>query len=311
MPGSGSSPRKTFPPSGPSSLKRTRPITRSNSPAKFRREWEAAARRCAAGQGEMTRTLLDSVKSYPRTGSAASRSGASLLDGSSAAEGFSSTSTCSSRSSTRVSVLAPSGWNSTSYATAGANQVLRTIPTSPREKHLRHVVSQSHMIVDDWPPHRYLRDLMNRARIGVELFCPCPQSTPAASGSQFNSIRYYCRPARRLPAPPHLGYTRLMIESTMRFSRSLLGWYDRHRRPLPWREAGSNGRLDPYHVLVSETMLQQTQVATVIPYYQRFLRLFPTLADLARLRRRRCCGPGRGWAITLAPATFRPPPNPL
>ena len=60
------------------------------------------------------------------------------------------------------------------------------------------------------------------------------------------------------------------------FRRRLLGWYGRHRRTLPWRGAG-----DPYHVLVSEIMLQQTQVSRVVDYYPRFLARYPTLADLA------------------------------
>ncbi|HEV2294392.1 MAG TPA: A/G-specific adenine glycosylase [Tepidisphaeraceae bacterium] len=75
-----------------------------------------------------------------------------------------------------------------------------------------------------------------------------------------------------------------MIGRTNSFSRRLLAWYDRSRRDLPWRVSpGSplHHRLDPYHVLVSEAMLQQTQVATVIPYFQRFLQKFPTVADLA------------------------------
>jgi A/G-specific adenine glycosylase len=59
--------------------------------------------------------------------------------------------------------------------------------------------------------------------------------------------------------------------------RALLAWYRRSARPLPWRRHPS-----PYEVWVSEVMLQQTQVATVIPYYQRFLQTFPTLQDLAR-----------------------------
>src|SRR6266852_396195 len=58
--------------------------------------------------------------------------------------------------------------------------------------------------------------------------------------------------------------------------RSLLAWFDRHRRDLPWRRSR-----DVYHIWVSEVMLQQTQVATVIPYFKRFLEAFPTLADLA------------------------------
>lgn len=56
----------------------------------------------------------------------------------------------------------------------------------------------------------------------------------------------------------------------------LLGWYYHNRRDLPWREETS-----PYRIWVSEVMLQQTQVATVIPYYHRFLERFPTLAALA------------------------------
>jgi A/G-specific adenine glycosylase len=56
----------------------------------------------------------------------------------------------------------------------------------------------------------------------------------------------------------------------------LLRWYDGHRRALPWRDTR-----DPYHIWVSEVMLQQTQVRTVIPYYEAFLARFPTLADLA------------------------------
>jgi len=59
--------------------------------------------------------------------------------------------------------------------------------------------------------------------------------------------------------------------------RSLLDWFARRRRDLPWRRTRS-----PYRIWVAETMLQQTQSATVIPYYRRFLRRFPTLAALAR-----------------------------
>jgi A/G-specific adenine glycosylase len=59
-------------------------------------------------------------------------------------------------------------------------------------------------------------------------------------------------------------------------ARALLGWYDRERRDLPWRRSPS-----AYGTLVSELMLQQTVVATVIPYYQRFLGRFPDLRALA------------------------------
>jgi A/G-specific adenine glycosylase len=60
----------------------------------------------------------------------------------------------------------------------------------------------------------------------------------------------------------------------------LLAWYDRHRRTLPWR-AAPRLRADPYHVWLSEIMLQQTTVATVGPYFGAFLERWPNVADLA------------------------------
>lgn len=77
---------------------------------------------------------------------------------------------------------------------------------------------------------------------------------------------------------------RRMIGRSNDFRRRLLAWYDRSRRDLPWRVPPGSPRgkcPDPYHVLVSEAMLQQTQVATVIPYFHRFLERFPTIAALA------------------------------
>jgi A/G-specific adenine glycosylase len=56
----------------------------------------------------------------------------------------------------------------------------------------------------------------------------------------------------------------------------LLAWYDRAAADLPWRQTS-----DPYRIWLSEIMLQQTQVATVIPYYERFLTMFPSVNDLA------------------------------
>ncbi len=61
------------------------------------------------------------------------------------------------------------------------------------------------------------------------------------------------------------------------FQRRLLAWYRRHGRHLPWRKTR-----DPYSILVSEIMLQQTQVERVIPKYREFLRRYPTLEALAR-----------------------------
>ncbi len=68
------------------------------------------------------------------------------------------------------------------------------------------------------------------------------------------------------PAPEHLAAVRA----------PLLGWYDRNKRDLPWRRTR-----DPYAIWLSEVMLQQTQVSTVIPYWERFLTRFPTALALA------------------------------
>src|SRR5438477_3048370 len=64
---------------------------------------------------------------------------------------------------------------------------------------------------------------------------------------------------------------------TAEFRHHLLSWYRRHGRDLPWRRTR-----DPYAILVSEFMLQQTQVATVKPYYHQWLRRFPDFTSLAR-----------------------------
>jgi A/G-specific adenine glycosylase len=61
-----------------------------------------------------------------------------------------------------------------------------------------------------------------------------------------------------------------------RIRDGLLGWFQEHARDLPWRRTR-----DPYAILVSEVMLQQTQVDRVLPYYTQFLERFPTVEDLA------------------------------
>jgi A/G-specific adenine glycosylase len=63
-------------------------------------------------------------------------------------------------------------------------------------------------------------------------------------------------------------------------AKKLLSWYAAHRRHLPWRSAPGQAA-DPYHVWLSEIMLQQTVVATVIPYYAKFLAAYPAIGDLA------------------------------
>ncbi|MDE2180058.1 MAG: A/G-specific adenine glycosylase [candidate division NC10 bacterium] len=74
-----------------------------------------------------------------------------------------------------------------------------------------------------------------------------------------------------------------------KFQQRLLRWYARHRRDLPWRKTS-----DPYKILVSEVMLQQTQVDRVVPKYKEFLRKYPTLEELA------------GASVSDVEATWRP-----
>src|SRR5205807_2043604 len=73
-------------------------------------------------------------------------------------------------------------------------------------------------------------------------------------------------PPLPIPAPPE----------RRRFRSRLLAWYSRHGRDLPWRKTD-----DPYHILVSEIMLQQTQVDRVLPKYAEWLRKFPSMQALA------------------------------
>lgn len=73
--------------------------------------------------------------------------------------------------------------------------------------------------------------------------------------------------------------TFLTVASRRKFRRSLLRWFDREKRSLPWR-----GTSDPYKILLSEVMLQQTRVAVVRERYKQFLRQFPTVFRLARAK---------------------------
>ena len=66
------------------------------------------------------------------------------------------------------------------------------------------------------------------------------------------------------------------MKNISKFQKQLLSWYDKTKRDLPWRRTK-----DPYKILVSEIMLQQTQVDTVIPYYERWIKRFPDFQTLA------------------------------
>lgn len=75
------------------------------------------------------------------------------------------------------------------------------------------------------------------------------------------------------------------IKRLSKISDKLLEWYDKHHRTLPWRISPADGKAgvlpDPYHVWLSEIMLQQTTVTAVKPYYEKFLKLWPSVSDLA------------------------------
>jgi A/G-specific adenine glycosylase len=81
------------------------------------------------------------------------------------------------------------------------------------------------------------------------------------------------KPAKALPPAAVLGTSAVKRS----FARRLRAWYRRHQRDLPWRHTS-----DPYRIWVSEIMLQQTQVATVVPYFTRFVAAFPTIESLAQ-----------------------------
>ncbi len=83
----------------------------------------------------------------------------------------------------------------------------------------------------------------------------------------------------------------------VRLRRNLIRWFHQHGRDLPWRKSH-----DAYRVWISEIMLQQTTVAAVVPYYERFLARFPTVQALARRVSTTCCDSGRGSAITAGRA---------
>ncbi|MBK5911362.1 A/G-specific adenine glycosylase [Rhodothalassium salexigens] len=97
---------------------------------------------------------------------------------------------------------------------------------------------------------------------------PTPKSPPPSRSTS-------PPPAADPPASPRQGAA---------LAGRLLDWYDRHARALPWR-APPGVRPDPYHVWLSEVMLQQTTVATVGRYFARFLKRWPTVAALAAAER--------------------------
>lgn len=103
------------------------------------------------------------------------------------------------------------------------------------------------------------------------------------------------------PRPPgRVRPVRIAPERRLAFGRKLRAWYARTARGLPWRRTR-----DPYRILISEPMLQQTQVARVVERYGDFLGRFPSLESIARARPQRvmkawAAGQRRLWEIATA-----------
>src|SRR5258705_12447802 len=97
--------------------------------------------------------------------------------------------------------------------------------------------------------------------------------------------------AASLPPPP----------ARQRFRRRLLGWYRQHGRDLPWRRTDN-----PYHILVSEMMLQQTQVDRVLPKYHEWLGNYPSLEALAAAPPHDAAGTGRPLGYNIRPRPLHP-----
>jgi A/G-specific adenine glycosylase len=112
-----------------------------------------------------------------------------------------------------------------------------------------------------WPPSRHSTKL---------------SYTPLARGIILHPMAISTSAAKAKHAQSRSGPTKSECP-TRTATAALLAWFRANRRPLPWRTAWR----DPYRVLISEVMLQQTQVATVVPYYLRWVERFPTLEALA------------------------------
>lgn len=112
-----------------------------------------------------------------------------------------------------------------------------------------------------------------------------PESLTADTGNQVVDALERSFPLRRGHDACLTIFPLLMVYSTddmetPTLSTLLLDWYDGHGRDLPWRTKGG-GWADPYHVWLSEIMLQQTTVAAVIPYFEKFLKRWPNVEELA------------------------------
>ncbi len=133
-----------------------------------------------------------------------------------------------------------------------------------------------------WPPSEHLRHVQE-----LQRKCTTSGKTTGADRHSVLALTQADRLRSKNAANPYFAAmdcksaittlrSNLPPKWKQRLRRRLLTWYAKHARDLPWRRSH-----DPYHVWVSEIMLQQTQVATVEAYFLRFLAVLPTLHDLA------------------------------
>ena len=151
------------------------------------------------------------------------------------------------------------------------------------------------------------RGMVTAASAGPTIVRPVRHDLAGAGGWRRNAARVTRHQradrARAIDVPSAACHTGVSCLSsppsapTGASAESLLAWYDRHRRRLPWRALPGEAP-DPYRVWLSEIMLQQTTVAAVIPYYERFVSRFPTVAGVGRRAAgRRAVGVGGTWLL--------------
>src|SRR5581483_7031740 len=104
----------------------------------------------------------------------------------------------------------------------------------------------------------------------------CATTDSQGAKLKFSSMNRNGRSERGFLSSIRCGDVTLSATEIERFRACLLLWFDAHKRDLPWRRTR-----DPFAIWLSEIMLQQTRVAAVIPYYERFLNRFPNFEELA------------------------------
>lgn len=161
------------------------------------------------------------------------------------------------------------------------NGVVR-FPDAPSERAVRHVEELCRAVKEGYEAYVFFVIQMK----GVRYFTPNMDTHPEfgialreASAQGVKVIAYDCNVAADSIEVADEVPVVLENPCLYELAEPLVSWYRVHRRNLPWRNTGN-----PYHIWVSEIMLQQTRVEAVRPYYDRFLKEFPTVKELADAR---------------------------